>query len=423
MGASAVAPPWQHGIARSTLREVSMTPRSRDHRGPGTAAALAGLVLLAAGCGHTVRPAIPYQHPGAVFDFRSPPCQAQGPPEEPAPDAVTVRYVGAGGLYIGWRGEAILTGPYFSNAGLLRIGLGFLRWDRRAIRCGLAGMPLGRVGAVIAGHSHYDHIGDLPVIAERIPRARILVNRSGEAVLRPFPELASRVTVLEDEAGRWLDLEDAAGRPLPFRVLALPSEHAPHLDSIRLWSGETRRRCRPWTRRRHGSFKAGTTYALVIDLVEPAGAGGGERAVRYRIYYQDSAAPRDAGLPPEPAPGDPPYDLAVLCAASSHLVAPAAPGRLLRRIAPAHVLVTHYENFFRPWGPERGFVPLLTDHRMACFLGRVEAALGAGGADAGPVGKVCGPSTRPWTIPLVGEWLELRPSHRTEIPCDEEDER
>lgn len=376
--------------------------------------------LAAAACGHSIGPGLAANHPDG-FDFLRSPCAVGTAPaaaavpwrvtESPSGEEVTVRYLGAGGLYVGWRGEAILTGPFFSNPGVVEVGLRPIRMRWGTIREALAGVPMARVGAILAGHSHYDHVGDLPVVAGHLaPWTRVYVNRSGANALAAYPRLRERVVTLDEHEGEWLHLTAASGRPLPFRVRAVPSEHAPHFDGVTLWAGETEASAKPWRRRRYGSLQAGRTYAFVIDLLESAAE---EAPVRYRIHYQDSASRAPAGIPP-PVLRERPYDLAVTVLASAHLVKP-YPRDLLQAIRPRHVLVIHYEDFFRPWEHRRGFVPLLTRGRAEAFLSRVATALEAGGQElSGPVDTVCGPSTEGWTVPLVEEWTVFRPSYAGE---------
>ena len=369
------------------------------------------LVVLAAlgltACGHTIAPDVPFE-PGPRYDFAHPPCPpAPAPGETPEAktpdDAVVIRYLGAGGLFVGWRGSGLLTAPFFSNPGMLRVGLGRMRPDEEAIRRGLDGLPLERIGAILAGHSHYDHLGDLPWVADAVPGATLLVNRSGERALAPYRDrLGERLRILEDRAGRWHRLEDADGRLLPFRVLAVPSDHAPHAAGILIMDGESQVLGREWKKVPYRALRTGRTYAFVIDLLAGVGV---EPEPRFRILYQDAASP----APADSLPGRPPdgraYELAVLCMPSAHLVPP-YPERVLARTAPRHALVIHYENFFREWGPGHRFAPLLTGNRADAFLERTAAALDAAPASGGePLEPVCGPSAPRWTMPLVGEWL------------------
>lgn len=387
-----------------------MSPR-RPPRPPSllrTGALIVALSSVLAGCAHVVAPGIPFEPDGGRYDFSRPPSPPAPAPGETTPeDRVVLRYLGAGGLFVGWRGRAVLLGPFFSNPGTLRVGLGRIRWREEVIDRALEPLPVERVGAILAGHSHYDHIGDLPVIArDHAGGASLLVNRSGVAALGPYPELVERARALEEIEGRWQRLEDASGTPLPFRVLALPSDHAPHVAGMLVMDGETTSLRRDWERTRYWKLKTGRTYAFVLDLLgDPAGVG--EPPVRFRIVYQDAASPGVAAALPDGGAGKPPVDLAVLCMPSAHLVPP-YPRRVLERTEPRHALVIHYESFFRPWGRSAPFAPFLTRERAERFLRTVDEVLGSSGPGA-PVEPVSGPHGERWTMPLVGEWLVFEP--------------
>lgn len=399
---------------------------------------LAVTAVAAAACSHAISPSVPFT--GAPrYDF----CEHRERPAPPDPDrfadleedAVVIRSLGAGGLYIGWRGAAVMTGPFFSNPGALRVVLGNLRPSRAAISRGLAGVPTERVGAILVGHSHYDHLGDLPVVAtEWTPGASLLVNRSGERALASYPALAARITTLEEIAGRWTRLQDARGRALPFRVLAVPSDHAPHFRGVLVMDGESERHDGPWETRGYWALRTGRTYAFVLDLLEPGigngeeGGGGEDRVrVRFRMLLQDAASPAPADSLPPAADGARAYDLAVLCMPSADLVPP-YPSEVIGRTAPRHALVTHYENFFAAWGESCHFAPLLSERKANAFLEATDDALRtaassepvlspgsgtAGGASGGPVNRALGPAGERWTMPRVGEWLVFRPVPRS----------
>lgn len=368
------------------------------------AASLLAAALLVAGaaasCGHTVhRPAEGVER----FDFRAPGCRSR-PPADPTPnDAVVVRYLGAGGLYVGWRGAAILTGPFFSNPDLVEVAVGRNRPDCESIARGLDGLPLDRIGAILFGHSHHDHLADALAVASRIPGARLYVNRTGELALAgDLP--AHRLAQLEHRLGEPRQLADAAGRLLPFRVRAVRSDHAPHVGRIRFFSGEGGRPLQGFHQLPYRHFKSGLTLALVIELTADA---DDDAPVLYRLLYQDSASREPVAHLPALDGG---YDLVVTCMASAHL-APGYPEDVVAFTGARHVLVTHYENFFRPWGPGHGFVPFLTDSRADAFLDRVGCGLeGRTAAPSPPTGEVCGPSTDDWTMPVVGAWMTFRPS-------------
>ena len=365
-------------------------------------ASLAAVLLL--GCGHVI-----YQAPNHAckpFDFKHPPRCA---PDESATSGVEVaiRYLGAGGVAIRWRGQILLTAPFFSNYGFPRVPFGRLKPDGGAIKDGMAGITPAEVGAILAGHSHYDHLGDLPIVAEKYAlRAGLYVNDSGLNLLAHA--LGSRVQSLERSLETPVQLQDAAGRSLPFRVRAVASEHAPHFLRYH-WAGGPVKRpwMDPWERLRLWHMRSGTTLAYVIDLLDE------KDEARYRIYYQDAASGDHIGVPREDGR---PYDLAILCIASHNWVED-APQALLGRLRPRHVLVAHYEDFFRRGG-KRPFVPLLTNRLANRYLVRVQDSLrGQGRLPAGPVGTVCGPSGAEWTMPLLGEEVRFQPGSGTTQSC------
>ncbi len=362
--------------------------------------ALLSLIGLS-GCGHFVRGAANFG--GRPFDLSNPPaCVRDASP--PPPEEAAIRYLGAGGLAIEWRGAAVLTGPFFSNYSLPRVLLGRISPREDAIGEGLAGVPVSRVGAILAGHSHYDHLGDLPFVATTYARgAKIYVNQTGANLLAPF-KFGDRVVSFESRPGEWTWLTDAEGRQAPIRFLAIRSEHAPQVLRYHWRSGQVAEPlATPWAKLPIRRLKEGTTFAFVIDLM-----ASDLKTVEFRIYYQDAASPAGQGMPPEFEPEDRhPFDLAVLCMASYDRVRD-APGWLLEKLRPRHVLVAHYEDFFRQ-KPVR-FVPPLTDRRANRYLGIVEKSLAAREVPPGPpLGEVCSPSSRYWTVPLPGERFRFAP--------------
>ena len=182
-----------------------------------TLLSLAAVLLL--GCGHVI-----YQAPNHAckpFDFKHPPRCA---PDESATsgEEVAIRYLGAGGVAIRWRGQILLTAPFFSNYGFPRVPFGRLKPNRDAIKDGMASIPPDDVGAILAGHSHYDHLGDLPIVAEKYaPRAGLYVNDSGLNLLAHA--LGGRVKSLERSLETPVQLHDAAGRSLPRRACGASS--------------------------------------------------------------------------------------------------------------------------------------------------------------------------------------------------------
>jgi hypothetical protein len=293
--------------------------------------------------------------------------------------------------------------PFFSNPSLLRVPVGRLKPDPWAVRRGLQGMDLSRVRAIAAGHSHYDHIGDLPLVArDYLPGVPIWVNETGANALAS-ESLPNRVEVLEKEAD-WIQLKDSAGRDLPIRFRKVPSKHAPHVWGILLAGRHIHQPwTTPWEKHLWLSLKAGNTFAFVIDLMS-----SDRKRTLFRIYYQDAANPKGRGAPVLDAGDDKPFDLAVLCMASYTFVRQ-HPESILGAVKPGHVVIAHYEDFFQDRAYPVRFVAPLIDSLANRFLVRTREALERQGtAGPGPEGTVCGPSSPAYTMPMPGEWMRFR---------------
>ncbi|HEY0371339.1 MAG TPA: MBL fold metallo-hydrolase [Thermoanaerobaculia bacterium] len=336
---------------------------------------IAAMLLLAA-CGHVV-PASLTGTPGP-FDFKKPGCTAHLDTDD---TKVEVRYLGSGGLYVRWRNEAILVGPQFSNPGLLSAQFGRAHFDEPRIRAAIRELGAVPVRAILVGHSHYDHIGDLPIVAlePNVEKARIYVNATGDKLLNAYPDLQSRATIMQ--AGDAFELSPS------FRVHVLASAHAPQVcrwpffpcvygagEVPRAWTTQ-------WNENWLSSFLGGETFAFDIEVRDESGT-------RFRIYYNDASASTPAGQ----TTGD--FDLAVLTLPQWNYVRD-YPRDLLRVLHPKHVLVSHWDNFFRRDDEQYRYVPNLSNRSAAGFLRVVQAEVSGGWA---PVNEVCGVKTERFTM-------------------------
>jgi hypothetical protein len=363
-------------------------------------------VGITVGCavlhGHVVDARFAPNH-SADFDFKRPPCEPAGRPAA-GEDDVLVRYLGTSGLYIEWRGSALLTAPFFSNPGLFTVAFGRLRFDDEAIRTGLAGIELGAVRALLAGHAHYDHVGDLPrILPDLDPEARLLLSRTAWNMLAECDGARrERWIDVGERYGEWIPL-DRADRPWA-RVMPIASGHAPHIASLHLLPrkniDEPWEDC-AWERRRLKSMPAGQVVAYLIDLLDSDGG------VRFRLHYQDAASEFPLGSPEEALIAEHDVDVAVVCMPSSWLVE-GYPEGLLGAARARHALVTHYEDFFRSRDKPLRFVASLTNGRAERFMDRVAEELSSDAhRPRGPANDVCGPASESWTVPLPGEWLRF----------------
>ena len=320
------------------------------------------------------------------FDFRHPRCPA--PPAPPA-NAIEIRHLGSGGISIKWRDDVVLLGPYFSRPGsLVAAQFGRVRFDDARIAAGMQPFDAAKVRAIMTGHSHFDHLADVPRVAQRATGAVVYTNASGVNMLASYPSIPAHAVRVDD----WTRVPDSAIR---FRAVA--SAHAPQLCSLNHWpctyaAGEVERPWSgDWTEKHYRDLRGGETFAYVIDLLD-----GDD--VRYRIYYNDAAAAPPNGIPSADLT---PVDLAVVCMASFDFVHN-YPDGLLRTLQPRHVLVSHFDDFFEVQDGAWTFVPLLTDNKANEFMRRMRDALAHAPAPRPPLTPVCGPMTERWSMPVPG---------------------
>lgn len=369
---------------------------------------LAVLLLLAASaCAHSIGPGLADNHPRG-FDFSSPNCPPAPRPAAAAAESVDLRYLGTGGLYVEWRGEAVLFAPFFTRPGLLRVGLAKMSPGRGGtVQTGLGDLTLDRVGAIVVGHAHYDHLEDVPEIAlDHAPGARVYSSRTARHLLFPYPAVYRRSFALDRRVGEWVGLRDAAGDELPMRLMPLDSTHAPQTRWLRWAEGEVLAPLhRPWTELRHWRLRGGRPLSFLLDLLDENGG------VRFRLFYQDSASHEPTGLPAREVLCERRVDVAALCMPSHHL-AKGFPEYLLAELAPRHVLATHYEDFFRRYDRPTRFVSVLSRRKAESFLRALSAKPLP--SPRPPENRVCGPSTEAWTMALPGEWLRFATAGATD---------
>jgi hypothetical protein len=348
------------------------------------------MLLFLGGCGHIIPGSLTGGEP---YDFsQSHDCAEP----EPVGDRVEVRYLGSGGVYIRWHDDAILIGSSFSNPGMIRARFLCTRHDAGRIGRALEHVDKGRVRAIFAGHSHYDHIGDLPIVAgDLIKDVPIWVNATGVNALAGEPKI--RECLNRIVPGDTVEVTPS------IHVRSIVSGHAPQLCKWRRFpcvyaAGEIEV---PWTtpltKHRLAALSGGETFAFDIELRDATG-------VRYRIYYNDSSPDSPAGQ----TTGD--FDLAIICLAQWKWVRD-YPGGLLAALQPRHVVISHWDDFFIEARPTTRFIRTLSDASAAEFLGVVNEYVSD---SAGPVGDVCGVKTPHWTMPAPASSMLFKPRPVTE---------
>ena len=310
----------------------------------------AGLVLLSLGCAswRTENPELVY-------------CC------EPPHEEVRMQYLGSGGWLIGVEGAALLTGPMFTNPGLftlrgstveslLMVGIpeDEVRPDTDRIDEMLEDVDLSDVGAILIGHAHYDHLLDVPYIAQvHAPDAVVYGSETMKNLIVNAPGLGpSRVEVLNDVASDrdndrgWVT--DPTGR---FRFKPLISTHAPQIFNTNLWPGRITEPL-PAPPVKISEWLEGITLAYLIDVLD------GEGDPIFRIYYQDAVGKPPMGYPPVGWDDDGvPVHVAILTAPGHDKVSQ-YPVEIILELEPDFVFGGHWEDFFRSPTDEPKPIPL-----------------------------------------------------------------
>lgn len=261
-----------------------------------------------------------------------------GPIDGSSGPAVDLHYLGAGGWDLRWGGERILIAPFFSNPCLEQLLMAVICPDAERIERGCP--PVEDARAILVGHSHYDHLLDVPYVAvKRAPRAQVFCNRTGRNIVAGYAGLdLARVTAIDDPAedlsGTWVQVPGTRIRFMPIR-----SEHAPHmLGQVKMYGGEVHEPQDELPCRAEG-WKEGQTYTFLIDLLDEEGR------VAFRIHYADAPATAPTGLPSAAVLEEHPVDLVILCAASFTQVKNYPEG-VLEALRPRALILGHWEDFF-----------------------------------------------------------------------------
>ena len=264
---------------------------------------------------------------------------------EPCSDSLEVTYLGVSGFVIRAGTSALMTGPSFTHRSLFPIVFGLtIRSDTALVDRRLASTPLNDVSAILVGHSHYDHLLDVPYIARtKAPHARIIGSPTMSHILAGDSTLrrSGRILNVADssgtawKSGRWIYVDGAR-----FRIMALASSHARNWWYFTLAPGKAREDYEHLPRSAWG-WRMGEAYSYLIDVLAP------DSTPRFRIFFQDAASqPEHVLLPPLEGRDRRNVDLAIICSGNYGNVR-SYPSLLIAAQHPRWVIIGHWENFFR----------------------------------------------------------------------------
>lgn len=250
------------------------------------------------------------------------------PTVEPA-RRVDVKWLGTAGYELRCGDHVVLIDPYLTRVGLWSFLTRPIRSDEELVR-----RIVPRADAVLVGHSHFDHVLDVPAIA-RHTGARVVGSASTANLMRATGVAEDRI--VECQGGEELEVG-------PFRVRVIASEHSRFGLGGRVpYAGEIPCSCE--LPMKGSDYRCGQvlSYAIRVGAVTLYHAGSAN-LIDDRIDVAD-------------------VDLLLVCISGRHATERFVP-RLLSRVQPRRVMPMHYDDFFRPLGRQMRLLPLTRFGRL-----------------------------------------------------------
>jgi hypothetical protein len=342
---------------------------------------------------------------------------------EVAPDVAVLHYYGAGGWGISWRGTYLLTAPYFSNHPLLSLAESRMSdWLKPlqqsvvpnvgAVRAGFAGTPVARTQAILIGHGHVDHAGDVPAFFEPglIKGTPALI--ADRSTMNELAAMSSRFGCIAPIDYGNADTAASACPVAGVRITAIHHAHAPHVNvaglEVAAFGGfiKTPRETLP---SRAEDYKLGNTWAFLIDLLDEKGG------IAFRIHYVDAAASPPHGIISQALLAQRDVDLHIACVPGFEQ-SDDYPEAVLDYHHVHYVLLGHWEDFFQPrTQPLRPLRNVLDARAIDRFVDVVERVVPHAQGVA-PLNKsaedcrapsACGPRGEAWAMPVPGETYQF----------------
>lgn len=236
--------------------------------------------------------------------------------------AVTIEWFGTAAFRISAGGTTLLIDPFVTRCGLLRMLFSRLRTNEK-----LCAELFPRADHILVGHSHYDHLMDVPAVA-RTTGATVHGSPSTAAVLRGAGADEAKISVVEP--GRAVECG-------AFRVTFIPGLHGKVAAGRVPLTGEITGAPAPPLRSTH--YRVGGVFCFLIET------GG------FRIMQMSSSDLIDDEMAKVG-----PVDALMVCLAGRKYT-PDFMRRLNGHLKPRFVIPHHYDNFFRPLRSEMKLVP------------------------------------------------------------------
>ncbi|MCJ8272829.1 MAG: hypothetical protein MJK04_25960 [Psychrosphaera sp.] len=304
---------------------------------------------------------------------------------------IKIQYLGVSGYLITYDGHKLLLGPSFTNPGYGTLASSLLSGELKANHklieklypdTGKNSADANQKGieAILVGHSHYDHLLDVPYIMKNfIPSAKAYGSNTMKSLLLSKDIDEDNIVALNDyvsdnkhhEDNNWQSVN--SGR---IRFVAIKADHAPivfnHVFANGRYKGDRLHKKLDFL-----DWKLGETYAYLIDFMDKDGN------IDFRIHYVDTSSPPPNGFLPDELLNEKRVDLAILCVAGFNKSA-LYPKEIITHLNPKTIIAGHWEHFFgNHWVDNPSFesrsktlrVVAGSDHQK--FIKRLKAVLPA----------------------------------------------
>lgn len=253
-------------------------------------------------------------------------------------EPLKVDFLGVTAFGIQYKDRLLLTDPYVSPQPSRNVMFKTIHTDSMAVDKYYNRLGLENTRMVICGHAHYDHLLDLPYLADKLPGNAVFCGNSTMKNLIMADEPVQQVVALERymgdtiTPGTWIYSPDSSLRIMPFE-----SDHLKHFMGIELYKGDLDSIPSGIpTKAKH--WRCGTVISYLIDFME-------EDEIAWRIFFHSSSPKTDIGLFPPSLLKEKSVDVvmgSVALNSEDYVI------RSSELCQPTALFMTHWENFFIP---------------------------------------------------------------------------
>lgn len=259
---------------------------------------------------------------------------------------IRVTWLGTAGFAIEHAGTVVLIDPYLTRASLPALIASPLRSDHAAIA-----RHAPKADAIVAGHTHFDHVLDVPAIA-RSTGAKVFGSKSCAALCQGSGVPASQIVDVEGSM-RGEPLQAEVG---PFTLRFIPSVHSAFMLGRVPFPGDISD-CDQVSMRSH-HYRCGAVFGVEL------------RVAGKTLYHLGSADLLDVRAPRD-------VDLLLMCVAGWTTTARFT-HRVMRAFTPRAILLSHWDNFLSPMSAGAKMLPAMQLPRLVEGLTRVDSSVRLG---------------------------------------------